>query len=564
MEALVSAVEGLRDAVGGASLPLDVTEPRPGRGLSPPAPPAARRLRAAAPAGHRRTAARRGRRLHRCRQVDPGQLGGRRAGEPLRRAPAHHHVTGARAPPRRPALVRRHPHPARARAGHRPGHRREPARHRSPGRVDRAAGGHGTARRPRHRLRRLRQPRHRDPAALGRRSLALRHHRGALRGCRAVGPPAHRRRPGHLGRDRARPHPPGCRGRDPPAPRRDAARAGAADGPHLHRPRDHAQRRGAPAPGCRGAAALVAPGAGQRRPRPLDRRRADPARRRRLALRAHRRARRRQPRPARRGGVAAQGGRRVVQRGAPAGRRRHDRRHPAARRGAGPLAGVRRHRRVLPPGREHDRPAGATRSPPPSRATRRRPTTSARRCRAGSPRCCSPMPRRPRPRPPAPGAGCPAAARSSPRTPTSPSRRRGCGPTSSGSCATGRARCSSWCAPKDRAGAPTRASRPTAQRDRAVPDARGVQQHGRPHRCRGRHRRRHRRCSPSACSRRSSATRRCATWPPRPAAACSTLADELFTAERERYAAALAEVAAPADQAKRLAAVAGELRAVVR
>jgi len=41
-------------------------------------------------------------------------------------------------------------------------------------------------------------------------------------------------------------------------------------------------------------------------------------------------------------------------------------------------------------------------------------------------------------------------------------------------------------------------------------------------------------------------------------------ADELFAAERERYAAALAEVVAPADQAKRLAAVAAELRAVVR
>ncbi|MFL6168313.1 MAG: dynamin family protein, partial [Ornithinibacter sp.] len=42
------------------------------------------------------------------------------------------------------------------------------------------------------------------------------------------------------------------------------------------------------------------------------------------------------------------------------------------------------------------------------------------------------------------------------------------------------------------------------------------------------------------------------------------LADELFASERERYAAALAEVAAPADQPQRLAAVAAELRAVVR
>jgi hypothetical protein len=42
------------------------------------------------------------------------------------------------------------------------------------------------------------------------------------------------------------------------------------------------------------------------------------------------------------------------------------------------------------------------------------------------------------------------------------------------------------------------------------------------------------------------------------------LADQLYSAERERYAAALAEVAAPADQAQRLSSVAAGLRAVVR
>jgi hypothetical protein len=41
-------------------------------------------------------------------------------------------------------------------------------------------------------------------------------------------------------------------------------------------------------------------------------------------------------------------------------------------------------------------------------------------------------------------------------------------------------------------------------------------------------------------------------------------ADELFATERERYAAALDEVVAPAEQAKDLAAVAAELRTVVR
>ena len=140
-----------------------------------------------------------------------------------------------------------------------------------------------------------------DPAAVGGRPLALRHHRGPVRRCRAVGPAAHGRRPRHLGRDRARPHPAGCRGRDPPPPRLDAARAGAADRTDLHRPRDGARRRGPTARGCRGAAALLAPGAGRRLPGPRHRGPPDPARRGRLAVRAHRGARRRQPRPARRG-----------------------------------------------------------------------------------------------------------------------------------------------------------------------------------------------------------------------------------------------------------------------
>ena len=60
-----------------------------------------------------------------------------------------------------------------------------------------------------------------------------------------------------------------------------------------------------------------------------------------------------------------------------------DRRHPAARRGARPLAGVRRHRRVLPQV-ESTISGCATASPPPSRATPRPPATSARRCRPGS------------------------------------------------------------------------------------------------------------------------------------------------------------------------------------
>jgi hypothetical protein len=42
------------------------------------------------------------------------------------------------------------------------------------------------------------------------------------------------------------------------------------------------------------------------------------------------------------------------------------------------------------------------------------------------------------------------------------------------------------------------------------------------------------------------------------------LADELYAAERARYAGALDEVAAPPDQAQRLTASAARLRAVVR
>ena len=88
-----------------------------------------------------------------------------------------------------------------------------------------------------------------------------------------------------------------------------------------------------------------------------------------------------------------------------------------------------------------------------------------------------------------------------------------------------------------------------AQRDRPVPHARGVRQHRWPRRCRDRHRGWHRPAGASASSRRSSATRRSATWRPRPARASSRWPTRLYAAERERYAAALAESAPPADQA---------------
>ena len=156
----------------------------------------------------------------------------------------------------------------------------------------------GPARRPRHRLRRLRQPRARHPAAVRRRPVAVRHDGRPLRRRRAVGPAAHRCRPGDRGRHRPRPR--GARGGrgDPAPPRLDAARAGPADRPDLHRPGDAARRRRPPPRrGLRPAAGL-ARGARGRRPGSRHRRLADPPRRGGLADRSHRGARRGEPRAA--------------------------------------------------------------------------------------------------------------------------------------------------------------------------------------------------------------------------------------------------------------------------
>ena len=59
------------------------------------------------------------RRLDRRRQVDAGELAGRRAGQRARRAPADDALARARPPPRRRDVVRQAAHPARARAHHR-------------------------------------------------------------------------------------------------------------------------------------------------------------------------------------------------------------------------------------------------------------------------------------------------------------------------------------------------------------------------------------------------------------------------------------------------------------
>ena len=204
---------------------------------------------------------------------------------------------------------------------------------------------------------------------------------------------------------------------------------GLPTAPIFTRPRDHARRRRAPAGGGRRAAALVA-----RRPWPATPGPARSSSGRPCGAPSTRssgrtgRARRRQPRPARRRQVAAQGGRRVLRRRASADvDARHDRRHPPARRGARPLAGVRRHRRVLPAGRDRRSRAGRDRitaaikgEPPPAERPRRGAADRGRRAAALQ---------RARRRPPrrsrawrSPARRRPAAQRS---TPTSPSRRPG-------------------------------------------------------------------------------------------------------------------------------------------
>ena len=160
------------------------------------------RLRAA-PAGHHRRAAARGRRwLDRRGQVDPGQLAGRAAGHRSRGDPADHPSAGAGAPQQRRPLVHRRSDPARAGPLHRGG----------TGLAVAAAGGRrlhpagsGHARRPGHRLRGGGEPAARRPAAGRRRSLALRHLGRPLRRRRAVGLPARRRRAQRGRRGRAGP-----------------------------------------------------------------------------------------------------------------------------------------------------------------------------------------------------------------------------------------------------------------------------------------------------------------------------------------------------------------------
>ena len=166
---------------------------------------------------------------------------------------------------------------------------------------------------------------------------------------------------GHVGGDRAGPRAAGGDGGDPQPPRLDAARAGACRRAVVHGARDAAGRRGQLPDGdvarLRSWLAALARDARARG----DRHTAHPHRRPGLPDRAGGGPRRGQrgAGAGRRGPVG--GGRLRVRRRRRGRRGRHDRRQPAARRGARALAGVRRHGGVPAPGRGRRRPAARPR-----------------------------------------------------------------------------------------------------------------------------------------------------------------------------------------------------------
>ena len=348
---------------------------RPHRAAAP-----ARRLHPAAARVPRRAAAGRRGWLHRVGQVHPGQLPRRVGRERSRGAASDDALPGPGPPSRRRALVHAGPDPPGPRPRQRRQRRRGSGDH-AAGRVVDPAAGARAARRPGHRLRRPRQPRARPSAPRGGRPLALRHDGGPVCGRGALGAAAPGVGARDLGRGGAQPGAPGLDPGDPRAPRLDAQGAGPRSGTDLHR-RGVRPRRRRHAAARRGrAAALVAvrPGqgrAGQGLGRPPD---AD--RRPRLAGPAHPGARRRLRGAGRRATGAREGGPGRVRRGDQRGRDGDERRVAAARRGPRAVAGVRRHRRVLPPGRvdglsrpRPDRGAGSRGSPPRPRTSTRRST----------------------------------------------------------------------------------------------------------------------------------------------------------------------------------------------
>ena len=466
---------------------------------------------------------------------------------------------GARAPPRRPALVRR-------RAASCPASRASPARTRRPtataGTV-RLVESSSAARRawpcstPPTSTRSSRANRAlATPAALRRRPLALRHHGGPLRGCRALGPAAHRRRTRHRP---SRSCSTGCRPRPwtrsaptSPSMLREQGLPTApiftvpettldADG--LLRRDDVARLRSwlrALASDARARSIVVAPDArGARR----------------LAVGPHRRARRR-PAATEQDAAAAALRKAVDELSYEAAtegvEHGHDRRHPAARRGARPLAGVRRHRRVLPAGRDDDlalaRPhhrrhqgqPAAGRGPRGGAADRRRRAADVSDARGRGVRDRSTAWRR------LPGGGPELLAAHPDLAKPAP---ESCGPTVE-------RLVRDWQGEvlelvrgegKDRR-TTARIAAYGLNGDRRVPHARRLQpapagspapRSASPAAPRS---------SPSACSRRSSATRPCARWRTRRAQAARP-AEELYAGEQARVHAAVADVEASAGPA---------------
>ena len=208
---MLTALVRLRAALQGAALPLDLPDVREHRTTRDRDGQPARGLRHPAHRHPRGAAARGGRRLDRGRQVDAGELPGRRGGDRVGRAAPDDAVAGARAQPRRRRLVRRRPAAARARAGAPPDPRPARAAARA---ARRRAPGARHPRRPGHRLGRGEQPPAGGAAPRRRRPLAVRHLGRAVRRPGAVGLPAPGRRALGGGRDRARPHARG-RGRTP-------------------------------------------------------------------------------------------------------------------------------------------------------------------------------------------------------------------------------------------------------------------------------------------------------------------------------------------------------------
>ena len=343
---MLTALVQLRGSLQDVRLPLDAARRR--RAAHGPAGDGrpARGLRHPAADDPRRAAARRGRRLHRRRQVDAGELPRRPPGHPARRAPADHALAGAGPPPRRRPVVRPGPPAARPRAGRRATN--DPRRAPAGARPTRCPPGLAVLDAPDIDSVEEQNRTPRRAAARRGRPVAVRHLGRAVRRPGAVGLPAPGRRAQRRRRDRARPH--ARRRRSAPVSThlaRMLAARGLKDSPLFVVTEGKVDDDGLlpGRVGRRGARLARLARRRRRGPdhgRPADARGRDPH-----ADPAYPRGRGRRDRAGRRRRAAARGRRprptttrsSKVERGV-------RRRHAAARRGARPVAGVRRHRRA--------------------------------------------------------------------------------------------------------------------------------------------------------------------------------------------------------------------------